>query len=133
MYLFAILKIFLDEASVHVLFPFVTEFLIIELKGFKFWLQVLCWTCDLKIFSSHPSLVFFTLLTVIWQSKVFNKHHFFFLLWMVLSFSLLTLGLTSDHKDDHFVWSTVDREDTSDTQCLSRKFSQPGLKSTNWS
>lgn len=99
MYLFAILKIFLDEASVHVLFPFVTEFLIIELKGFKFWLQVLCWTCDLKIFSSHPSLVFFTLLTVIWQSKVFNKHHFFFLLWMVLSFSLLTLGLTSDHKD----------------------------------
>ena len=29
------------------------------------------------------------------------------------------------------MWSTVDREDSSDTHCLSLKFFQPGLKSTN--
>ena len=68
MCLLAIFKIFLGEASVHVLSPFVTEFLIIKLKGFKFWLQVLCWICDLKLFSSLLWFVFFTLLIVIWQS-----------------------------------------------------------------
>ena len=58
MCLLAIFKIFLGEASVHVLSPFVTEFLIIKLKGFKFWLQVLCWICDLKIFSSVVCLFY---------------------------------------------------------------------------
>lgn len=58
---YLLFKIFLDEASVHVLFPFVTEFLIIELQGFKFWLQVLCWTCDLKIFFSSEACLFHSL------------------------------------------------------------------------
>ena len=72
---------FFGEASVHILSPFLIGFLNVEFKSALFWLQVLCWICDLKIFSPNLWLVFFTLLTVIWQSEVFNfsKDQFFLL------------------------------------------------------
>ena len=53
---------FTKEASVQDFCPFSTCFLTLEFRVlFLLWIQVLCWICDLQIFS--PSL---------WQRQILN-------------------------------------------------------------